>query len=263
VVTPVTLEATLAIVRAPSSWRATIGTISLVWSAFPEVLCVKQLREFEHQVPSVFLAESRWPPTMAVALALLLYLFIPAKFVGGPKWLLPVLEGLLIIPLIVSNPRRITRQSRATRSIGLLLIALINAANFTSIGLLVHGLLHGLKIDGRSLVLATIEIYVTNVLVFALWYWELDGGGPVARLLPEARPRDFRFPQMESPELVEKNWTPKFVDYLYLAFTDSTAFSPTDAMPMTPWAKLLMLAEATAALVTVVIVASRAVGVLS
>ena len=223
---------------------------------------VKRLSKYEHEVPNVFCAESRWPPTMALALALLLYIFIPAKFEAGPRWILPVLEVLLFVPLMITNPRRITRQSRVSRSIGLLLIALINAANFTSIGLLVHGLLHSLKIDGRSLILAAIEIYVTNVLVFALWYWELDGGGAVARLMPDARRRDFRFPQMEMPELVEEGWTPTFIDYLYLSFTDSTAFSPTDAMPLSPWAKLLMLAEATASLVTVVIVASRAVGVL-
>jgi hypothetical protein len=198
---------------------------------------------------------------MALALALILYIFIPSKFEAGPRWLLPVLEGLLFVPLLITNPRRITRQSKASRFLGLLLIAVINAANFTSIGLLVHGLLHGLKIDGRSLILAAIGIYVTNVLVFALWYWELDGGGPVARVLPEARLRDFQFPQMTMPELAQ-SWSPTFIDYLYLSFTDSTAFSPTDAMPLTPWAKLLMLAEATASLVTVVIVASRAVGVL-
>jgi hypothetical protein len=223
---------------------------------------VKRIRQYEHEVPNVFRAESRWPPTMALALALILYLFIPSRFEAGPRWLLPVLEALLFIPLVITNPRRITRQSRATRFLGLLLIALINAANFTSIGLLVHGLLHGLKIDGRSLILAAIGIYVTNVLVFALWYWELDGGGPVARLLPEARLRDFRFPQMDIPEFANAGWSPTFIDYLYVSFTDSTAFSPTDAMPLTPWTKLLMLAEATASLVTVVIVASRAVGVL-
>ncbi len=223
---------------------------------------MRRVNIYEGEVREAFIGDSRWPPTFAIGAALALQFTLPSQLVEGPKWILPLLEALLFIPLMITNPTRLTRQSRATRYVSLLLIAFINAANFVSVGLLVHGILHNFKVSGNTLILSAISIYFTNILVFALWYWELDGGGPVARLGHDPRDRDFLFPQMATPECVPEGWRPLFVDYLYLAFTDSTAFSPTDAMPLTPIAKILMLFEASAALLTVTLVASRAIGII-
>jgi uncharacterized membrane protein len=223
---------------------------------------MRRFNIYEGHIKEAFRGDSRLPPSLALAAALALQVLLPDAFEIVPRWILPTLEALLFVPLLIVNPTRLTRQSRESRLASLLLIALVNAANFSSVGLLVHGLLHNLKVNGTTLILAAITIYVTNVLVFSLWYWELDGGGPVARLATDSRNRDWIFPQMATPSFTREDWRPSFVDYLYLSFTDSTAFSPTDAMPVTPIAKMLMLAEATAALLTVTVVASRAVGIL-
>jgi hypothetical protein len=158
---------------------------------------------------------------------------------------------------------RLTRQTRVTRVASVLLIASISLFNAFSLGLLVHGILNGIKLGGHSLILSAIDIWVTNVLVFALWYWELDRGGPVARGSGEAGRPDFLFVQMGPSQVEDHDWMPGFVDYLYTSFTNCTAFSPTDTMPISQWTKMLMLLQASVSLVTVAVVASRAVGILS
>jgi hypothetical protein len=192
-----------------------------------------------------------------------MYFALPGKFVLGPKWVLPALEAALLIPLTIANPVRLTRQTRATRAMAVTLIALISLFNAFSTGLLVHGILNGIKVGGRSLVLSAIEIWITNVLVFTLWYWELDRGGPIARAFGEPRPPDFLFTQMTRPGVADRDWMPGYVDYFYTSFTNCTAFSPTDTMPLSPWSKLLMLLQACVSLVTVALVAARAVGILA
>jgi hypothetical protein len=116
--------------------------------------------------------------------------------------------------------------------------------------------------EGKPLILAAMQIWLTNVIVFGLWYWELDRGGPNARCHPHPRNPDFLFPQMGTPEVAPLGWTPRFLDYLYLAFTNATAFSPTDTMPLTVLAKTLMAAQSIASLITVSVVAARAVNIL-
>src|SRR5207248_5771809 len=128
----------------------------------------------------------------------------------------------------------------AHRVAALVLIAIVNAANVASLVLLVNHLLNGGSSDGTQLIFAAIQIWLTNVIVFGLWYWELDRGGPSARCRTSHREPDFLFPQMTTPAAAPPNWAPRFLDYLYVAFTNATAFSPTDTMPMTPWAKILM-----------------------
>ncbi len=207
--------------------------------------------------------EHRGPATLTIVAALVLYLTLPGELVLGPRWVLPTLEAALLVPLLITNPVRMTTETRLTRAVSVTLIALINAANITSLGLLVHSLLdHHIKAGGRSLMITAMQIWVTNVLVFALWYWELDRGGPVARGVGLVRRADFLFPQMTTPDL-RSAWMPRFYDYLYVSFTNATAFSPTDAMPISIWSKMLMLGEASVALLTVVVVASRAVNILS
>ncbi len=207
--------------------------------------------------------ESRWPATAAVTVALLIYVLLPDRLTPGPRYLLPVMELVLLIPLVIANPSRLTPESTNLRALSIALIALINAANAVSLVLLVRFLLRGGRANGRELVLAGVGIWVTQVLVWSLWYWELDRGGPVARCSVDHGPPDFLFPQMENPAVTNRRWSPRFVDYLYLSLTNSTAFSPTDTMPLSARAKLLMGGQALVSLTTIAIVGARAVNILT
>lgn len=199
-----------------------------------------------------------------MCIAILLYVTLPQNLTFG-KWLLPILEGALIVPLTLMYPRRHHDESPLQRFMALALIALINLANLVSLALLVHELLSGRRAAGKELVYGSIAIWLTNVIVFGLWYWELDRGGPGKRCRPvhERREPDFLFPQMANPDVAPKGWHPTFVDYLYVSFTNASAFSPTDTMPLTEWAKLLMLVQSLASLLTVVLVTARAVNILN
>ncbi len=206
--------------------------------------------------------EPRWPASLAVTGALLLYVTLPGKLTVGPGWVIPALEAALLIPLTVRAPYRHREEVRLVRLASLLLIALVALANVASLVLLVRAVLSGGAVSGRQLVFSGIQIWLTLILVFALWYWELDRGGPALRGHADQRNPDFLFPQMAAHELGQASWMPGFVDYLYLSFTDATAFSPTDTMPLTSRAKVLMLIEALASITTVVMVAGRAVNIL-
>jgi len=199
-----------------------------------------------------------------VVVAIALQLVLPDRVVRGlgNRALIPALEGALIVILLVVNPGHISKEQSRLRVLGLALIALITVANVVSLTELLHALLYGTRAGGRSLVYASVPIWLTNVLVFGLWYWELDRGGPAARQLPHHRQPDFLFPQMSTPAAAPE-WTPSFLDYLYTSFTNATAFSPTDTMPLTAWAKLLMMVQSLASLLTVAVVISRAVNILS
>ncbi|MEA2507124.1 MAG: hypothetical protein QOH48_1742 [Actinomycetota bacterium] len=206
--------------------------------------------------------EPRWPASLAATAALILYLTLPAKLTIGPGWVIPVLEAALIIPLTITAPDRHPEEVALVRFASLLLIGLVNLANLTSLALLVHVVLAGGLVTGRQLIFSGFQIWLTLVLAFALWYWELDRGGPTLRRFTDERPPDFLFPQMATPELRQPDWMPGFMDYLYVSFTNATAFSPTDTMPLTARAKALMLTEALASIITVVMVAGRAVNTL-
>ncbi|HEX4218037.1 MAG TPA: hypothetical protein VHZ02_06700 [Acidimicrobiales bacterium] len=220
----------------------------------------------EHQVawglPSE--TEHRWPAIGALAVAIALQVALPDRIIRGlgPRWLVPALEGALLIALIVANPGQITKESKRIRYLSLSLIALINIANVIALAELVNALLNSTKAGGRPLIFASVPIWLTNVIVFGLWYWELDRGGPASRLNARHRRPDFLFPQMTAYGAAP-GWTPDFFDYLYTSFTNSTAFSPTDTMPVTAWAKLLMMLQSLASLLTVALVISRAVNILS
>lgn len=209
-------------------------------------------------------SEPRWPASLAVLGAMLMYIALPDKVAAylGPRWLIPALEGALAAALLIAAPR-IQKRSARLRSAAIALIAIINFANVMSLVELINALLYGNRAGGRALVISSVPIWLTNVIVFALWYWELDRGGPAARLLSGRREPDFLFPQMSSPYSTKQGWSPSFLDYVYTSFTNATAFSPTDTMPLTAWAKLLMLVQAFASLLTVALVISRAVNILS
>jgi uncharacterized membrane protein len=208
--------------------------------------------------------ESRWPASIAILVAIALYWALPERYTIGPSWLLPILELCVLLPLSLSAPRRVAHEGQLQQALAIAMIAIVNVANLASLVLLINMLLyHGKQVSGPELLFSSMGIWLTNVIVFALWYWEIDRGGPDQRAHENHATPDFLFPQMSTPGCSRLNWTPAFIDYLYLAFTNATAFSPTDAMPLTYSAKMLMLAQSVVALVTVTLVAARAVNILS
>jgi uncharacterized membrane protein len=208
--------------------------------------------------------EARWPALVATLAAISLQLVLPDSLIRGlgNRGLIPAAEGALIVVLLVVNPGHISPEESRLRMVGVALIALITAANLVSLTELIHALLYGASTSGRPLVYASVPIWLTNVIAFGLWYWELDRGGPAARQQTKHRRPDFLFPQMSTPGS-SPGWSPNFLDYLYTSFTNATAFSPTDTMPLTDWAKLLMMLQSLASLVTVAVVVSRAVNILN
>lgn len=206
--------------------------------------------------------EHRWPAALAVAVAIALQLALPDPLVPQTRYLLPALEVALLLALLVANPFRVDRESVALRVVGLALAVLVAASNGWSAVLLVLDLVTGRPVGPEELLLAGAAVWLTNVLAFALVYWELDRGGPAARAAAARTHPDFLFAQMQNPELTTRDWEPRFADYLYLSFTNTTAFSPTDVLPLSRWAKLTMLVQSAVALVVVALVVARAVNVL-
>jgi hypothetical protein len=188
---------------------------------------------------------------------------LPDRVATRPRLLLDALALVLLLGIIAANPRRVEHRSPALRGTSLTLIAVLSFANAWSAERLVSGLLHGPEYESAGpLLLTGAKIWLTNVIVFALWYWEFDRGGPGARACADRPHPDFLFAQMQSPELAPHDWEPGFVDYLYLSFTNATAFSPTDVLPMTRWAKLMMMVQSMISLSTVALVIARAVNIL-
>jgi hypothetical protein len=211
--------------------------------------------------------ELRWPVAVTTAAAIALQVAVPDKLVlVSPTWIFPAAQGALLIVLVTANPHRIDRQSRFMRSLSLILGATLSLANGWSVARLAIGITQGGTIEQKpsQLLITGAMIWLTNVIVFGLWYWEFDRGGPVARALNLGnRYPDFQFVQMVSPPaMVPPDWEPAFLDYLYLAFTNAAAFSPTDVMPLSRWAKVAMTAQSIISIVTVALVVSRAVNIL-
>jgi hypothetical protein len=208
--------------------------------------------------------ETRLHVVFAVVVAMLLQAVLPDRLALHPVWLLPALEVALLIVLTVFNPTRMTRTTPLQRASGLGLCGLIVAANAFSGTRLVHDILtgHATK-DPNSLFGSGASIYLTNVIAFSLLYWELDRGGPVARANATDPHPDFLFAQMTSPEIADPDWEPRYGDYLYTSLTNATAFSPTDTLPLTLWAKALMGVQSVVSLGVVGLVVARAVNILS
>jgi hypothetical protein len=208
--------------------------------------------------------EARWQVAVSVAVAIALQIAVPGRLaVFRPVWILPALQGVLFIALAVANPGRINRESAALRTLGLALAALISFANAWSVVSLTAGLVRGTEGGNAGPLLVTGGvIWLTNVIVFGLWYWEFDRGGPAARALGLRQYTDFQFPQMATPDAAPPDWEPAFADYLYLAFTNASAFSPTDVMPLSRWAKLAMTIQSVISIVTIALIVARAVNIL-
>jgi hypothetical protein len=225
------------------------------------------------------LGEPTFWPSAAIITAAILYADLPRRFIAGHdagafsvvRWVVPGLTVVALAALLLSVP-----ESRLMQSIGwgthrvhvtrrwlsLSMIAIVSAANSASIILLVHLLVNGAHANAPTLLRAAVHMWVVNVLLFGLWYWQLDGGGPITRPKCPAHRLDFLFPQQTEPALLEGGWHPTFLDYLYVSFTNAAAFSPTDTLPLSRWAKMLMLVQSAISLSLAVMVVARAVNIL-
>jgi hypothetical protein len=207
--------------------------------------------------------EQRWAVGLAMLALITLQLLAPRAYAFQPGWLIPALELAIFVVLTIASPRRINRESAVLRMLGLGLVAIATSATAWSAVSLGYDLIYAIgPRDPAGLIRDGGAIWITNVIVFSLWYWEFDRGGPAARANNRIEYPDFLFPQMTSPETAPHNWEPEFADYLYLSFTNAASFSPTDVMPMSRWAKLAMMFQAVISLITVVLVIARAVNVL-
>jgi hypothetical protein len=213
--------------------------------------------------------EPRLPVVIAILVAIALQGLVPHNLAFHPWWLLPGLELLVLIVIGGFRQTKIDRRSKILRTLSITLVVAASFATAWSAWLLVRSLLHNSAstpvdgLDNAGLLLRNGgAIWLTNVIVFALWYWDMDRGGPYERACGSKKHTDFIFSQMTAPELVAKDWEPTFVDYFYLSFTNATAFSPTDTLPLSRWAKMVMMFQSGVSLVTVALVIARAVNVL-
>jgi hypothetical protein len=220
----------------------------------------------EHRVPSWLKPgdpENRWPVLIAILAVIAIQHSIPVQYTVLPRWPLIVMELLLLAVLLLINPLRLSRQTTIGRWTSLILTAAITVDNTASAVVLANRILSG-EVSNKPAVLlgGGAAIFVTNVIAFGIWYWELDRGGPFARQAGQQPYPDFLFPQMTDPDKATPDWRPTFVDYLYVSFTNVVAFSPTDTMPLARWAKGMMTVQSLVSMTTIALVIARAVNVL-
>jgi uncharacterized membrane protein len=207
---------------------------------------------------SQIIREPRWPAFVAIVADAMIYLALPERLSVGPRWLLLAIVFLLLIPITHSYRRG---RYDIARILTFVATGAITVALIASLGLLIQGLPRHLE-SPLQLLLSATALWITNVLVFALWYWKLDAGGPLGRDRSRGKPdSSFLFPQMMVPEKYP-SWSPQFIDYLFLAFNTSTAFSPTDTAVLSRWAKVGMMTQALISLLIVALLAARAVNIL-
>jgi hypothetical protein len=215
--------------------------------------------------------ESRWEaaPAVAVVVALQVLLALVSRterwtlwHFSWWVWLIPAApECALLVPLGWHRPRRRLEQLGLRRTVSLVLLGVVSLANAFLVVSVVASLVRGDERSGGQLLLKAGTVWATNVVAYGLWYWAFDRGGPVRRVREDAPPPDFQFPQMENPLLAAPGWHPRLLDYIYVSFTNSVAFSPTDAMPLSRWAKMLMLSESAVSALSILLVAARAVNI--
>jgi len=214
--------------------------------------------------------ETRWEagPAVAVAIFLQVALAISSETQGWTTWkfswwmwLLPVVPEALFIVSTFSRPHRALVEKGIRRQAGITVLALASVTNAFLVFAVIASLVSGHETSGSHLLLKGATVWLTNVILFGLWFWIFDRGGPASRVGPNPPLPDFQFPQMENPNLAAKDWRPHFVDYMYVSFTNSIAFSPTDSMPLNRWAKLLMLFESSLSALVILLVAARSVNI--
>jgi hypothetical protein len=209
--------------------------------------------------------ESRWPMALAVLAAGGLRAALPSQLRDGDaRWAFITILAVLLAVLVIGDPGRIDRDSTWLRVMTGTMIGVISAVNAAAAIRLVAGIIDAVKFSTNANVLLASggAIWLSNVITFGLWYWDLDRGGAAARARGSSRPPAFVFPEMANVEYVGPGWYPKFLDYLNLSFTTAMAFGPTDASAIRPWAKLMMMAEAVISLLVAILVVSRAVNIL-
>jgi uncharacterized membrane protein len=215
--------------------------------------------------------ERRWEaaPAVLAVIALQLTLALVSLELHWKLWKVPwwiwtiavVPETILLVSLAWDAARRFLERIGHRRNVALALLGVISLDNGVALVALIGSLVNGNETSGGQLLLKGITIWGTNVIAYGLWFWALDRGGPVRRGQPAPPAPDFQFPQMENPGLAEPGWYPRLFDYIYVSFTNSIAFSPTDAMPLTRRAKMLMLSESAVSAVSILLVAARAVNI--
>ena len=208
--------------------------------------------------------EPRWPVVLAILAAILMVVLLPERVVLFPVWFPYVIGIALILPMVaVGLSAEKARWLRVERTIMLLFIVAMGVGTFANLASLIGAMVRRSgEVGGLQLFASSIVVWVSNVLIFSLLYWRIDRGGPEARANNAGTRPDWLFPQAGAPEDAPPDWRPTFVDYLFLGFSTATAFSPTDALPMTSRAKMLMMLESTMSLGTIVVVASRAINIL-
>jgi hypothetical protein len=210
--------------------------------------------------------EHRWPAALSVLVMIALQVKVMYALEIRPGWVVPAVELVLLGVLFAADSGRMNREVRYLRVLGLVLVGAASVANAIAAGWLVHDIVTKHAdlgaLSPAELLLTGGAVWLTNVIVFALWYWELDSGGPAARANARHDLPDLLFPQMAAGELAAPDWEPGFVDYLYVAFTNATAFSPTDTMPLSRWAKLAMMFQSIVSVVVVALVIARAINIL-
>jgi hypothetical protein len=226
-------------------------------------MSVNELRQEER--------ESRWEASPAVATIIGLQLLLAIVSLTQHwktwdfswwVWLIPVVpETILLVLLSWSRPHQRLVQMGIRRTVGIVLLGLVSLANALLVVGVIASLVEGQEKSGAQLLLKAVTVWGTNVITFGLWFWDFDRGGPVTRVGADPPLPDFLFPQMQSLEVAPPHWTPELTDYMYVSFTNSIAFSPTDTLPLTRWAKLLMLSESAISAVTILLVAARAVNI--
>ena len=218
-----------------------------------------------------------WLARAAVVVIIGMQLGVSSRLTVGPRWLAPTLEVALLLPLSVATAwthnrargattdrhwHRVFRLRRSVRWLAVVLTGLVSAANLGSLLLLVRAMISGHAGTGSTLLIDAVNIWSTNIIAFALWFWNIDRGGPSTRGLLANQQADFLFSNMLPGTTTRSDWSPGFVDYIYLSFTNATALSPADTLPLSQRAKMLMMIEACVSLVTIAIVAGRAVNIL-
>ena len=208
------------------------------------------------------IGEHRWPVSFVVAVVIILQFLLPKSLSLRVQPEIVLLEAILTITLFAISPGRISSHRRSTWWTGVALTGVMTTSNIASAVQLVQRLIDGTIKSPTNLLAFGGSIWLTNMVVFSLWYWEFDRGGPGARAEAIDPFPDFLFPQMTDPSFAPHDWSPKYFDYLFTSYTNASAFSPTDVMPLTRWAKMLMMLQSTISLVTVGLVIARAVNIL-
>lgn len=207
--------------------------------------------------------ELRWPVSLATILVIALQLLLPDRLSLNFQNSILIIEILLVLFIIISNPHRIAQHKSHLWYSGIVLNLVMTISNIAGVIKLIDLLVHGKISDPKQLLFSGGSIWISNMVIFSLWYWEIDGGGAGYRFQSEKYTPDFLFTQMSNPQFAKPNWKPVYLDYFYLSLTNSSAFSPTDVLPLSRIAKSLMSIQSLISMLTLLLIVARAVNILN